>query len=226
MSLVKENHSKLDSRLIYDCEIENAIATKNEPKQDGIEYCAGWRDFQNMGISVICAYDYALDNYRVFCRDNFDKFQDLVNQREIIIGYNSLAFDNRLCETNKIIVPDDKSYDVLSEIWKAKGLEGYFDTKHKERYMGTGLDNMCKVNFGTRKSGYGALAPVQWQKGEVGNVIDYCLNDVKLTKQLVDQIIYTGHLLDSHQSSLGDILSFRYTDGYRKLIKQKWRNGA
>jgi hypothetical protein len=34
------------------------------------------------------------------------------------------------------------------------------------------------------KSGNGALAPILWQRGQVGEVIDYCLNDVHITHEL------------------------------------------
>ncbi len=30
------------------------------------------------------------------------------------------------------------------------------------------------------------MAPVDWQRGHHGKVIDYCLNDVKLTRQLFE----------------------------------------
>jgi hypothetical protein len=30
---------------------------------------------------------------------------------------------------------------------------------------------------------------VQWQRGDFGTVIDYCLTDVYLTKQLMDRVL-------------------------------------
>lgn len=61
----------MTAMLVYDCEIEKAILGKRESRIDGIEYYAGWDDFKHMGISVIGAYDYKTDRYRVFCKDNF-----------------------------------------------------------------------------------------------------------------------------------------------------------
>ena len=43
--------------LICDIEIVNAIPDRNKPNEPGIEYCAGWNDHANMGVSVIGAYD-------------------------------------------------------------------------------------------------------------------------------------------------------------------------
>lgn len=179
--------------IIYDCEIIKAIQKKGEERIEGIEYCDGWRDFANMGISVIGAYDYAEDRYRVFCDDNFGEFEALVDETDCVIGFNSLAFDNQLCREHGIEVPDGKTYDLLVSIWAANGLGPVF--KYPS-HAGYGLDAMAKVNEGQAKSGHGALAPVDWQRGRIGSVIDYCLQDVALTKKLVDRVIRTGELLD------------------------------
>jgi len=179
--------------LIYDCEIEKAILGKNERPIEGIEYCEGWRDFSGMGISCIGAYDYREDRYRVFCRDNFDEFQALVDSRAVIVGFNSIGFDNPLCAAHQITVPDEKSYDILVEVWVAAGLSSKF--KYPS-HIGYGLGDICEVNFGLQKTGHGAVAPVQWQRGEIGAVIDYCLNDVRITKRVLDHIIERGYLMN------------------------------
>lgn len=175
--------------IIYDCEIIKAIPSRT---LEGIEYCNGWRDFANMGISVICAYDYFKDRYRVFCKDNFEDFQKLVDSTDVIVSFNGLAFDNRLCQANGLNVPDEKSYDLLVEVWAAAGLGPEYQYPS---HTGFGLDACVKANFPNEaKSGHGELAPIQWQRGEIGAVIDYCLQDVRLTKMLIDKIREIGQL--------------------------------
>lgn len=177
--------------IIYDCEIVKAIPPKEDSARlEGIEYAGGWWDFSNFGISVIGTYDYQEDRYRVFCADNFPEFQKLVESADVIISFNGLAFDNRLCEANGLRVPDEKSYDLLVEVWAAAGLGPKYEYPS---HAGFGLDACVKANFlNEAKSGHGALAPVQWQRGEIGAVIDYCLQDVRLTKMLVDKVIREG----------------------------------
>lgn len=175
--------------LIYDCEIKKAILGKTETAIEGIEYCGGWRDFEGMGISCIGAYDYSAARYRVFCEDNLAEFQALVDDHDIIVGFNSLGFDNPLCAANGLKVPDEKSYDILVQVWLGAGLGPKFAFP---THIGYGLDAICECNFGVKKSGNGALAPVLWQRGEIGAVIDYCLNDVRITKRLLDHIIEAG----------------------------------
>lgn len=178
--------------LIYDCEIKKDIAKKGEPIESGIEYCGGWRDFEGMGITVIGVYDYQTDRYRVFLEDNLSEFQDLIAQRELVVGFNNNAFDNLLCEANGLWIPSEKSYDLLVEIWAGAGLGPRFNPS---THGGFGLDACSAVNFGTQKSGNGALAPIDWQRGKYGSVIDYCLNDVKLTKDLMDLVLNQGSII-------------------------------
>lgn len=175
--------------LVYDLEIIKAIPDKNSENLQGIEYCEGWQDHKNMGISVICAYDYVDDRYRVFCKDNFKEFQKLCTERNCLVSFNGIGFDNKVLKENGIIVPENRCYDILVQVWIGDNLKPMFEYPS---HIGYGLDAICAANFDERKTGHGALAPVQWQKGEIGDVIDYCINDVKLTKDLLDYIIRYG----------------------------------
>ena len=145
-----------------------------------------------MGISVIGGYEYETGRYRVFCRDNMHEFAQAVERADIIVGFNNIAFDNAViaaCWGPLVKLPEGwqgKSYDLLREIWAAARLGPVFNFR---THGGYGLDAVCERNFGAKKTGNGALAPVLWQQGEIGQVIDYCLNDVRLTKLLFDRVL-------------------------------------
>lgn len=179
--------------LIYDIEIKKAILGKKDQPIEGIEYCKGWGDHAGMGISCIGAYDYVEQRYRVFMDDNIGEFQKLVDSRKLIVSFNGLAFDNRVCAANGVVVRDDRSYDILVELWAAAGLGPHFTFP---THVGFGLDAVGEANFGIRKTGHGALAPVDFQLGNYGALIDYCLNDVAMTKRAFDKIIGAGELVD------------------------------
>ncbi len=173
--------------LIYDIEILKAIPPKDAREMiPGVEYCAGWHDHKNMGIACICAYDYQTDRYRVFTEANLPDFLKLVSERQLLVGFNSIAFDNKVLEAVTGFTPPNTDYDILREIWVSLGLSPTFQYPS---HAGYGLDEMCRANFGTTKTGNGAMAPVFWQEKKYGEVIDYCLNDVKLTKQLFDKAL-------------------------------------
>jgi hypothetical protein len=184
---------QLMNAIIYDIEIKKAIQGKNEERLQDIDYCAGWHDHAGVGISCIGVYDYADERYRLFMDDNIAAFQELVNTRDLIIGFNSIPFDGAVCAANGIDVPEGKSYDILRELWAAAGLGPSFVYP---THMGFGLDAVCLANFGLRKSGNGALAPVDFQRARFGSLVDYCLNDVALTKRLFDKIVSGRPIVD------------------------------
>ncbi len=174
--------------LIYDIEIFKAIPPKIGSEKEiipGIEYCEGWHDHKNMGISVIGAYDYKAGRFRVFCKDNFHEFLELSKQR-LMVGFNSIPFDDAViyAEFGDDYRPAD-SYDILRETWAAADLGPNFQYPS---HAGYSLDAIAKANNLPSKTGHGALAPVQWQRGEIGAVIDYCLQDVAITKRLFDRV--------------------------------------
>lgn len=185
--------------LVYDLEIIKAIPNPKEPLIPNIAYCGGWNDHPAMGISVVCAYDFYEDRYRTFCADNLSSFYDLAKERSCLVSFNGIRFDNEVLRANypqllgfDEIFPRAKCFDILRECWRALGLNP--DNYEPHTHGGLSLDMVCKANIGQRKTGHGEIAPVDWQRGNVGNVIDYCLQDVALTVKLVRLLAQRGFL--------------------------------
>lgn len=179
--------------LVYDIEIVKAVPPRRGPCEPGILYCEGWHDHANMGISVVGAYDYETDQYRVFTKDNLADFALLTKMRRPLVGFNSIPFDNAVLFCHDIIIASDRCYDLLRETWRAAGLGPVF---HFPSHAGYGLADIAMENGLPDKTGHGALAPVDWQRGNIGKVIDYCLHDVWLTKKLIDHVMAEKPLAD------------------------------
>lgn len=179
--------------MVYDIEIKRAIPPKRGQLVEGIEYCEGWHDHANMGIAVVGTYDFITRQYRVFCEDNLGDLTELISRHECVIGFNNVAFDDKVLGVAGIKIDSNKSYDLLREIWVAAGLYPvYSGVSHN----GFSLEAMSQANLKSRKSGNGAMAPVLWQQGQIGSVIDYCLNDVFLTVELIRIVCDQERLID------------------------------
>ena len=76
------------------------------------------------------------------------------------------------------------------------------------------LDTLAEATLGKKKIGHGLEAIEWWRKGEKDKVIKYCLEDVKITKELYDYAHKNGHV--------------KYTEGKElKIIKlnpAEWEN--
>lgn len=178
--------------LIFDIEIKRAVPGK-EPRVEGVEYCNGWGDKANMGVACVCAYDYVEERYRVFMDDNLQEFFNLIGSRDVLVGHNIIAFDNEVLKHTGWTISPEVCYDTLVELWAAAGLGPVFQGAS---HGGFGLDAVCKANFGVGKTGYGGTAPIDFQMGKYGSLLDYCLTDVHRTKLLFDRILELGFVLD------------------------------
>lgn len=201
--------------LIYDCEIIRVpmpkgisiVSLDGPPKIDDIEYCHGWRDFDNMGVSVVGFYydgDYCChsnpDNAIPY---NFPQFRDLLEGSPYVVGFNTKHFDDKLLRANRIKIKTD--YDLLDEIRRA----AYGSTKWDKQPKGHsyGLDAIAKAN-GMAKTGSGSLAPKLWQEGKRDEVISYCTNDVRITYEML-KLGIEGNLKDPNTGKLLKLRSFR-----------------
>ena len=190
--------------LIYDCEIIKSIRDQKKVDLAHIEYCNGWDDYENMGISVI-GVNFIDEDLRdeVFshnCDKGLETFQDGLYVADVLVGFNNQSFDDNLIKANGFIIPDNVvNYDLLAEIWEGAGLgrEFVYPT-----HAGFGLDAICKANGLGEKSGDGANAAVLWQKGKHQEVIDYCENDIRLTRKLFDLIQETGEIKDPREDKV------------------------
>lgn len=128
----------------------------------------GWNSKDEMGVSVGCAYDYLNNRYRVFMDDNLYELVDRLNAPDtLVVAFNHIGFDNDLLRQTKIERPDKKGFSLDDHL----------------RTLGLSL-----------KTANGSLAPIWWQAGKVGRVVDYCLNDVDVERRLFEYIIENRQL--------------------------------
>lgn len=175
--------------LIYDCEILKCIPNRDGTRFEVYEYCDGWDDHANMGISVIgCQWS---GESRPFACFSVSEFKTVRKQRPgYLVGFNSRRFDDSLMRANGLYVETD--YDLLEEVRiAAYGSPEWEDQPQGFSYA---LGAIGEAN-GFPKTGSGALAPQLWQQGKHQEVIDYCLNDARITKALLE-LGLKGNLID------------------------------
>lgn len=162
---------------VFDLEIKKTIA----------QCSRGWDSYDEMGVSILIIADYVTHRYRVFDEHNIKEGLDILCNYDLIVGFNSVNFDWRVLQaTYKDLHRVSGDYDILREIWVSLGLNP--DVFDPNTHGGYKLDDVAFDTIHLRKSGNGADAPLLYQEGKYGELIDYCLNDVKVTKELFDFI--------------------------------------
>lgn len=200
--------------IIYDAEIRNAILGRGETAVPGIHYCHGWGDYIGMGIACICTYDTHTHEPRVFLEDNIAEFAEYLKGQPTA-GFNSLGFDNKLLAAFGVEIELEDHFDIIRGIWDSDGIN--LDGTLNSRKRGWKLDNIMQHTFALAKSGSGAHAPIWWQQGRFGKVIDYCARDNWLAAKLAAHLL-EGKPVICSQGTLPTYLNQTYIEKFKRYL--------
>ncbi|HAP74084.1 TPA: helicase [Candidatus Campbellbacteria bacterium] len=134
----------------------------------------GSNDPKDLDISLVCIHNSETDSYDTFMHDDLDRLWPILEKTDMLIGYNSDHFDipllNKYCPNDLTMI---KSLDILKEIKNSTG----------RRFK---LDSIAEATLGINKSGHGLDAIKWWNSGEIEKIKKYCLDDVKITKEVYE----------------------------------------
>lgn len=142
----------------------------------------GSNDPAALDISVVCIHDSLTDEYTSYLQEDFKKLWPILEQADMFITFNGDHFDIPLL--NKYYSGDltkIKSLDLMAEVKNTLGRR-------------IKLDTLAEATLGRNKSGHGLEAITWWQNGEIDKIIKYCIEDVKITKELYDYALKNGML--------------------------------
>lgn len=168
-------------KVVFDIETSNVFAD------------VGKNDASLLDISVVGVYQYATDKYNIFEPNEFKNLWPILENADLLIGFNSEHFDLPLL--NKYYSGDltkIRHLDILKEIRNSFG-----------RRMK--LDQIAEGTLGVRKSGQGMQATIWWKNGEHEKVKKYCLDDVKITKDVFDYAVKNNLLKFKEDGKIIDI---------------------
>ena len=159
-------------KIVLDLETKNSFAD-----------VGGRNNVEALEISVVGLYSYNRDEY--FCVDEHElnKLGDILAKSGLVVGFAIKRFDFPVLQK---YLPYDvmrvKHLDILEEI------EGNFGRR-------IGLDVVAQANLGIGKSSHGLEAIAMYKEGRMDDLKKYCLQDVKITKELYDFVCTNGHLM-------------------------------
>lgn len=134
----------------------------------------GSRDAAALDLAVVGVYNSIDDSYNSYLQEDLGKLWSIIEQCDALVGFNSDHFDIPLL--NKYYAGDlfsFKSIDIMKEIQKTLGRR-------------IGLDSVAEATLGVGKSSNGLQAVQWWRQGKIQEVRDYCIQDVKVTKEVFD----------------------------------------
>ncbi len=137
----------------------------------------GHVDVNEQNLIVVAIHDSLTNEYSSFSLEELPKLWPIIEHTTLLIGYNSNSFDipllDRYYPGDLSLVP---SLDLLVEVQKVLGRR-------------IRLQSIAEATLGRGKSGDGLKAGEWWREGKKDLVREYCIEDVRLTRELYDYAI-------------------------------------
>jgi len=152
-----------DKVVVFDLETQRSFAE-----------VGGRSQFHRLGVSVGVAYRYDLDEFLVVNEETISELVSLLLEASLVVGYNIRGFD----------------YEVLrayteENLQKLPTLDLMFDLEERLGFRPK-LDSVVSATLGDGKIADGLQALEWWRLGEIDKIIEYCQEDVRVTRDLYD----------------------------------------
>ena len=151
--------------------------------QKSFDEVGGRSSHGKLRVSVCGIYSYKQDQYLCFDESNLTKLGEILQEVDLVIGYNIKQFDFQVLQPYFNFQMDTvPALDILEEEEKVLG--------HRIR-----LEAIAQATLGTGKTGSGLAAISLWKSGRIEDLKSYCLSDVKLTREIYEYAKDKGKLL-------------------------------
>ena len=138
------------------------------------EEVGGRTQLHRLGISVGVAYRYDTDEFVSYTEDDIGQLITLLAEADLVVGYNIRGFDYEVLRPfTDIDLSGLPTRDLMLD------LEARLGFRPK-------LDSVASSTLGEGKSADGLQAIEWWRRGEIDKIIEYCRDDVRVTRDLYD----------------------------------------
>ena len=135
-----------------------------------------------LGVSLVGTYHYNEDKFIAYREESFAELAKILKEAELLIGFNLIGFDwPVLAAELGDWVKELPTLDLMFEAQKALG--------HR-----ISLDALAQATLGMNKIGSGLDALYYYAEGNWEKLERYCLEDVKITRDLYEYA-KTNHIL-------------------------------
>ena len=150
-------------------------------------------EMKKLKVSIACIYDYANDTYDSYFEKDLDNLFRKLEHASFVIGFNLKKFDLPVLSPYYLgSVGQFTILDLLEEAEKNLG----------DRLA---LDDLARATLKSGKNGHGFMAIEYFRKGNFASLKKYCLEDVRITKELYEYGLKNKKLLFQNSRGLREI---------------------
>jgi len=142
--------------------------------QRSFDDVGGRSQLHKLGVSAAVAYRYDTGEFLEVTEDTLQQLIDLLIEAELVVGYNIRGFDYPVLSAYT-----DHDLGALPTLDIMQHIEDRLGFRPK-------LDSVVVPTLGAGKSADGLQALEWWRQGEIDKIIEYCREDVRVTRDLYD----------------------------------------
>jgi DEAD/DEAH box helicase domain-containing protein len=142
-----------------------------------------------MKISCAVLYDSKEDRYIDFIENQIPRFVEHLQTLDLVIGFNINRFDYQVLKGyTDFDFRQLSNLDILDEVSNHLGFR-------------LSLNHLASATLNTNKSADGLQALEWWKQGKILEIIEYCRQDVKITRDLYLYGKIKGYLIYEDKSN-------------------------
>ncbi|MCJ8501264.1 DEAD/DEAH box helicase [Desulfatitalea alkaliphila] len=158
--------------------------------QRSAEDVGGWHMARKMKMSCGVVYDSRADDYFVYLEKDMAALVEHLSRLERVVGFNIVRFDYQVLAGYTLFDFERlQTVDLLTLVRQTLG--------HR-----LSLDHLARATLGATKSADGLDALRWWREGRMDQIIDYCREDVRITRDLYRYALEKGHLIYSDRQGI------------------------
>jgi DEAD/DEAH box helicase domain-containing protein len=156
--------------------------------QRSAQEVGGWHRADQMRISCAVLYDSQTDTFHEYLESDIPAFIKHLKRLEKVVGFNILRFDYR-------VLSGYSSFDFYA----LNNLD-LLDHVHQRLGYRLSLGHLAQTTLGYPKSADGLQALRWWKEKKIRLIVDYCREDVRITRDLFLSGKKDGYLLFTNKA--------------------------
>ena len=140
--------------------------------QKSAEEVGGWGNIHKMGLAVGVVWDSLDREFFTYEEKDARQLVDKLSTADLVVGFNVIGFDYTVLQPySDFDLQEINTFDMLVDVKKRLGFR-------------LSLNHLAQHTLNAKKSADGLIS-LQWYKeGKISKIIQYCKQDVEITRDL------------------------------------------
>ena len=140
--------------------------------QKSAEEVGGWGNIHKMGLAVGVVWDSLDREFFTYEEKDARQLADKLSTADLVVGFNVIGFDYTVLQPySDFDLQEINTFDMLVDVKKRLGFR-------------LSLNHLAQHTLNAKKSADGLIS-LQWYKeGKISKIIQYCKQDVEITRDL------------------------------------------